>query len=526
MLSRVFVSFFAGILFLAIAHAGVATAGQRVALVVGNGAYTAVGELPNPPNDARLIAQTLRGLEFDVIELIDADQKSLKRAVNDFGDRLEAAGKDAVGLFYYAGHGVQVRDENFLIPVNAEIEREKDVGVESVSVNTVLDNMEFAGNRLNIVILDACRNNPYKAGFRSAARGLAKMQATTGTLVAYATAPGDVAADGNGHNSPYSSALAAAMTKPGIPVERVFKMVRVSVQKQTKDSQTPWESSSLTGDFFFVPGSEGQAVVAALTPVDVNDTQEEITFWQSIQTSHDARDFEAYLDRYGEDGAFTVLAQNRAKQLRAYASDGTSPRKRSADGKSDEQLAAEALVKARKMMRELASNANHVMGRKQIPFAKRIEKFRGLMGQVVAFQPMAKFVLGSFYEKATPSEWDRFYATYKEMFLSGYEFTSGENWTGKYEVEKIRAYGNDTLVSVRFEREGGLEPFRVAFRVRRFPDSYFGFKIIDALVKGASLLVTQRADFAPALNKGGVVGLSDALEKKFGKALKAVEIPG
>ncbi|MDD9913812.1 MAG: caspase family protein, partial [Rhodospirillaceae bacterium] len=181
-----------------------ASAQQRITLVVGNGAYTNVGALPNPPNDARLIANTLRSLSFDVIEHIDVDQKTLKRAVSEFGDKLEAAGKDAVGLFYYAGHGVQVRDENFLIPVNADIEREKDVDIESVSVNAVLDNMAFAGNRLNIVILDARRNNPYKAGFRSAARGLAKMQATKGTLVAYATAPGDVAADGTGRNSPYS----------------------------------------------------------------------------------------------------------------------------------------------------------------------------------------------------------------------------------------------------------------------------------------------------------------------------------
>ena len=504
-----------------------ASAQQRIALVVGNGAYTNVGALPNPPNDARLIANTLRSLSFDVIEHIDVDQKTLKRAVSEFGDKLEAAGKDAVGLFYYAGHGVQVRDENFLIPVNADIEREKDVDIESVSVNAVLDNMAFAGNRLNIVILDARRNNPYKAGFRSAARGLAKMQATKGTLVAYATAPGDVAADGTGRNSPYSAALAAAMRKPGVPVERVFKMVRVSVQQQTNEEQTPWESSSLTGDFYFVPGSEGTVAAAAPVSVDVNNTQEEIAFWQSIQTSENPRDFESYLDRYGEDGAFTLLARNRVKDLSAYDSDGTRLARNTSDaGKSEEKLAAEALVRAREMMRDLAKNANHVMGREQVPFAKRIEKFRGLLGQVVAFQPMAKYVLGRYYESAAPEEWDRFYATYKEMFLSGYEFTAGDTWTGKYEVEKIRAYGKDTLITVRFDREGGLEPFRVGFRVRRYPKSYFGIKIIDAIHKGASLLVTQRADFAPALQKGGINGLVESLEKKFGKAVKPIEIPG
>ncbi len=500
---------------------------KRIALVVGNGAYAKVGELPNPPNDARLIAQTLQGLGFEVIQHIDTDQKTLKRAVSDFGDRLEAAGKDTVGLFYYAGHGIQVRDENFLIPVNADINREKDVDIESVSVNTVLDNMAFAENRLNIVILDACRNNPYKQGFRSASGGLAKIQATKGVMIAYATAPGDVAADGTGVNSPYSAALAAAMRQPGQPVEQMFKAVRVSVQRQTKDEQTPWESSSLTGDFFFVPGSEGQATVPAMKPVDINDTQEEIAYWQSIQNSENPNEFESYLERYGDNGAFTVLARNRAKLLRAHKSDGTSlSRNRTAKGANDEEAVAAALVRGRKMMLELASSAKHVMGRKKVPFAKRIEKFRGLLGEVVAFQPMAKFVLGRHYDAAKPDDWSRFYATYKEMFLSGYEFSAGQNWSGKYEIEKIRAYGGDILISVRLDRENGSDPFRIAFRVRRYPESYFGFKIIDALVKGASLLVTQRADFAPTLAKGGIPHLVDGLEKKFGKAMQAVEIPG
>jgi uncharacterized caspase-like protein/ABC-type transporter MlaC component len=511
----------------AFAFSGTAWAEKRIALVIGNGAYEKVGELPNPPNDARLIAQTLQGLGFEVIQHIDTDQKTMKRAVSDFGDRLEAAGKDTVGLFFYAGHGIQVRDENFLVPVNADINRAKDVDIESVSINTVLDNMAFADNRLNIVILDACRNNPYKQGFRSASRGLAKIQATKGVLIAYATAPGDVAVDGAGANSPYSAALAAAMRRPGLPVEQAFKSVRVAVQKQTKDEQTPWESSSLTGDFFFVPGSEGAVAAPTTTTFDVNNTQEEIAYWQSIQSSENSKEFEAYLDRYGESGAFTVLARNRAKLLRTHEMDGTSPsKKRKLAGKEDEDAVAAALVKGRKMMLELAGSAKHVMGQKKVPFAKRIEKFRGLLGEVIAFKPMAKFVLGRYYEGASPDEWARFYATYKEMFLSGYEFTAGKNWTGKYEVEKIRAYGGDILITVRLDREQGSEPFRIAFRVRRYPESYFGFKIIDALVKGASLLVTQRSDFGPTLTKGGIPLLVDGLEKKFGKAVKAVEIPG
>ena len=510
---------------MALAFSGAALAEKRIALVIGNGGYARVGFLSNPPNDARLIAQTLRGLGFEVIDRIDADQKTMKRAVSDFGDRLEAAGKDTIGLFYYAGHGVQVGGENYLIPLKAEINREKDVDIESVSANAVLKNMEFAGNRLNIVILDACRSNPYKRGFRSAARGLARMQAASGTLIAYATAPGDVAADGSGANSPYSAALAVAMRKPGLPVEQMFKRVRVSVQHQTKDAQTPWESSSLTGDFYFVPGSGG---TVAVTPVDVNNTQEDIAYWQSIQDSRMPSDFESYLDRYGDTGAFTILARNRAKLLRAHEMDGTSPsqQQQSADGKNDQQAAAEALIRGRKMIAELASNASHVMGNENIPFAKRIEKFRGLLGEVVDFKPMAQYVLGRHYDSATPDEWARFYAVYKELFLSGYKFSAAKNWNGKYEVEKIRAYGKDTLISVRLDREDGSEYLKVAFRVRRRPNSFFGFKIIDALTAGVSLLVTQRADFQSNLNAGGIPRLIEALEKKFGKAVQPIDIPG
>ena len=188
----------------------------RLALVIGNGAYE-TSPLADPVNDARLIAQTLRQLDFEVLEHLDLNQKELKRAIQLFGDRLELAGAGAVGLFYYAGHGVQVNGRNYLIPTDAAIDRETDVDIEAVATDTVLAQMEFANNDLNFVILDACRNNPYTRSFRSASRGLARMDAPRGTLISYATAPGDVALDGNGEHSPYSRALAKAMLKPGMP---------------------------------------------------------------------------------------------------------------------------------------------------------------------------------------------------------------------------------------------------------------------------------------------------------------------
>ncbi len=137
---------------------------------------------------------------------------------------------------------------------------------------------------------------------------------------------------------------------------------------------------------------------------------------------------------------------------------------------------------------------------------------------------MARFVLGSHYEDVSPEQWDKFYATYKELFLSGYEFTEADNWTGDFKVESIREYGKDTLVTISFPRQSQA-PFRVGFRIRRRPDSFFGFKIIDAVTDKLSLLVTQRDDFAPILKKDGIDGLVATLEKRFGKAVEAVAIP-
>ena len=280
---------------------------KRIALIIGNGAYPNLGTLKNPPNDAKLMARTLRSLGFEVIERIDVDQKGMKKAIKAFGNKLETAGKEAVGLFYYAGHGVQVRGQNYMIPVNVDIQDEADVDIEAVSANAVLDNIAFAGNDLNIVILDACRNNPFKRSFRAASRGLARMDASKGTLIAYATSPGNVAADGKGDNSPYTEALARAMLTPGLNVERVFKEVRNKVIEATNSLQVPWEASSLTGgDFYFNPEGATPAAappqLAALPPADQAVSaesnarlQKEVAVWNAIQGSSNPVDFQDYI---------------------------------------------------------------------------------------------------------------------------------------------------------------------------------------------------------------------------------------
>jgi formylglycine-generating enzyme required for sulfatase activity len=236
----------------------------RIALVIGNSDYSS-GPLPNPANDAKLIADALTNLGFDVIARRNADQITMKRAIQEFGSRLESAGPGAVGLFYYAGHGLQLSGRNYLIPTTARIEREGDVEIEAVSADWVIEQMRYARNRLNIVILDACRNNPFTRSMRSVDHGLATMDAPAGILIAYSTAPGAVAADGTGRNSPYTEALTQAMREMHEPVEQVFKHVRVGVMTATSGKQVPWESSSLTGDFYFAaPNKVAPATSSAL----------------------------------------------------------------------------------------------------------------------------------------------------------------------------------------------------------------------------------------------------------------------
>ena len=222
---------------------------RRMALVIGNSAYKSA-PLRNPVNDARAVARALAETGFVVTLMEDASQSSMRRTIRIFGDELVRGG---VGLFYYAGHGMQVRGKNFLVPVNADIEREDEVEDQAVDANLVLSKMDSARNSLNIMILDACRNNPFQRSFRTAAQGLAQMDAPSGTLIAFATAPGSVAADGAGDNGIYTKHLLSEIRQPGLPVEQLFKQVRIGVSRETGDRQIPWESSSLRGDFFFLP---------------------------------------------------------------------------------------------------------------------------------------------------------------------------------------------------------------------------------------------------------------------------------
>lgn len=241
---------------------------SRFALVIGNSAY-ASAPLKNPANDAKLISDVLSGLHFKVTTLLDADQNTMKRAINDFGRELGSGG---VGLFYFAGHGMQVEGRNYLIPVGAAVDSEKDVEFEAVDVGRIIAKMEAAGNRMNIVILDACRNNPFERKFRSAEKGLATVDAPMGTFIAYATAPGSVAADGDGANGIFTDAMAKAIVTPNAKIEDIFKATRLSVINRTGGKQIPWQSSSLVGDFYFnISGDASQPAVVQVMPPSKRD---------------------------------------------------------------------------------------------------------------------------------------------------------------------------------------------------------------------------------------------------------------
>jgi len=221
----------------------------RAALVIGNADYKN-GALRNPVNDARAVAASLEKVGFKVLLRENVNREAMHQSITEFGKLLKPGG---VGLFYYAGHGMQIKGRNFLIPVDADIQSEEDVEFRGMDANMVLSRMDAAHERVNLLVLDACRNNPFGRNVRSAAIGLAQMDAPKGTLIAFSTAPGSLAKDGTGLNSIYTRYLVEKLALPAVPVEQVFKEVRIAVTRDTQDKQIPWESSSLMGDFYFVP---------------------------------------------------------------------------------------------------------------------------------------------------------------------------------------------------------------------------------------------------------------------------------
>ena len=294
--------------------AGQGAAGRRVALVVGNGAYTVASPLDNPPNDAADVTAALRRLDFDVVSRFDADEDAMDDALAEFEDR--SAGAD-LALVFYAGHGLEMNGDNYLVPVDARLDTAAAVRRETIALDSVID--AAAGARTRIVILDACRNNPFARSMRGATRanvrpgGLAAVSTGEGLLVAYAAAAGRVALDGEGsRNSPYTAALLRHLAAPGVEVRVMFGNVGGAVAAATGDQQ-PFIYTSLTGEHYL--GGRPSPPAAAGPAAAGGGTDRESLFWQTIANSTDPADFEAYKRRYPR-GDFVDLADNRIAALR------------------------------------------------------------------------------------------------------------------------------------------------------------------------------------------------------------------
>ena len=319
-----------GLVILMSAVSGAATAAERrVALIIGNDAYVKIGALHNAANDARKMDEALRAAGFETTVKIDAKRRSLYAAIDAFAAQI-AASPDTVGLFYYAGHGIQANGENYLIPIDADIDSESDLEAEAVDAGKVLRAMGEAHNRLNIVVLDACRDNPLPKKSRSASRGLARMDAPTGTFIAYAAGPGQTAQDGTaGGNGLFTGELVKAIAQPGAPIEQVFKKAAAGVRAQTGDKQVPWTEASLQGDFYFhtvlsnAPAAPAVAVAPAAPPPARNDPAAfELAYWNSVKDSKNPAEIKSYLEKYPK-GNFAGLAKVKYDELRTAATPTT-----------------------------------------------------------------------------------------------------------------------------------------------------------------------------------------------------------
>jgi len=318
---------------------------SRVALVLGNAAYKHADALRNPENDARAMAGALRQTGFDVILKVNATRREMTEAMREFASKVTPGG---VALFYYAGHGVQVRGANYLLPVDASLADEDELKYEAIDVNDILGRLDEARVRLSLVILDACRDNPFPRKFRSASRGLAQVDAPRGTLIAYATAPGETAADGDGQNGLYTEELLKALTIPSLKIEEVFKRTIDGVAQRSGNKQTPWVSSSFRGEFFFI------APVAVVMPpsgavpggdaAPLSQQQVEHAAWGAIANSTSPAAFELFLKRF-PDGTYADFARHRLEELNKQAQgaqptpQAISEEQRKAAEQAEQQLA-------------------------------------------------------------------------------------------------------------------------------------------------------------------------------------------
>ena len=278
----------------------------RRALVIGNSAYK-VSPLKNPANDARAVGEALKAMGFDVTLALDLPRAEMLAAARQYTEAL--AGAKPIGLFYFAGHGVQLAWRNYLLPVDAVIERQEDVPKACLDINTVIEGLARAANPMNVIVLDACRENPFGRDWRE--RGLSQLDAPPGTFLAYATSPGNVASDGAGANGLYTEHLLREMRVPEAKIEDVFKRVRLGVRRTSKGAQVPWESTSLEDDFWFIPPKE---LKKRSDEEAEREFKQEAELWARAESAREAAALEEYIWRY-PNGNFSELAQLNLDEL-------------------------------------------------------------------------------------------------------------------------------------------------------------------------------------------------------------------
>lgn len=306
-----------------------AVAGERLALVIGNGAYANAPRLANPANDAADIARSLRSIGFEIVEGRDLDKRSMEQKIVEFGHRLDGA---SLALFFYAGHGLQVNGQNYLVPIDAKLQRAGDLSFETINVNQVLAQME-ADKRVNLVFLDACRDNPLARSFarslgdtRSAnvGRGLASIQSAVGTMIAYATQPDNTALDGAGRNSPFTTALLKHIATPGLEVRSMMTRVRADVLAATRDRQLPWDHSSLIGEVVLAPSvataaaTPPQVAAAPAAPPPPQASSEAERAWAVTKDTTSRGVLQAFIKRHANT-IYGEMASARLKELEQQA---------------------------------------------------------------------------------------------------------------------------------------------------------------------------------------------------------------
>lgn len=314
---------------------------NRVALVMGNAAYGHADALRNPVNDARAMADVLRATGFEVILRENSTRRAMTEALREFASKITPGG---VALFYCAGHGVQVRGANYLLPVDAAVASEDELKYEAIDVNDILGRLDEARVRLSLVILDACRDNPFPRRFRSSSRGLAQLDAPRGTMIAYATAPGETAADGDGANGLYTEELLKAIAVPGLELEDVFKRAIDGVAQRSGNKQTPWVSSSFRGEFFFMNNVTIVLPPGTTPPVAGEQPQLsaqaiEHAAWGAIAASTSPAAFELFLKRF-PDGNYADFARHRLEELRKLSE--SAPPTRQATVEEEKRAAEQA----------------------------------------------------------------------------------------------------------------------------------------------------------------------------------------